>query len=370
MREKGKKRIAKKIMEMMDGISYGFPDKSGRNILKVNPKKYEDKFRDFYFLQTPEELMKSKCGVCFEQVELERKLFLENQITVQTFFICTYDATNLPSHTFLVYQEREKYYWFEHSWGEYKGIHDYSNLKELLLDVKIKFINSHEASKDAYTFVYQYDTPSNHLTCDAFYLFMETQTLMKLNKPLYFYHVLPKNADVTKGILSLQYMYDHKLYALFDKNVSKYKNRIVKDWCISKYKGRKKESLTREEILEALRIFRGENGASYLYFFRYPLERKLGNKIKSLLQEKDIYRLNINDEEVQQKMKDIFYGYEENNSDNKVLTKEYYKNVTKEEYFANYDDTLEMNFSKLNHIAIAFINNFCPIEFLEKIDII
>lgn len=360
--------IKQEIMKIMDTIAYGFPDKEGANILEENPEKYDAEFKEFYYLQTPEELMQSKCGVCFCQVELERKLFRDQDISVKTYFICTYDGDNLPSHTFLTYQEKEKYYWFEHSWGDYRGIHEYSSLKELLLDVRKKFINSHEVSKDAYTFVYQYEAPSKHLSCDAFYGFMETQKLMKLNEPLYFYHVIDKEADMKKGILSLQYMYDHKLYALFDKSTEKYLERIVGSWDIPKYKGLPPNSLSREEVLDALVHFRGNYGTRYLYFFRYPLYPELGRKIKDLLEVKDIYRINIQDEEVQKHIVDIFYGYEESNSDNKILTKEYYEQVSKNEYFSKYDDSLSMNFSKLNHIAIAFLYDFCPIQFLEKVE--
>jgi len=56
------------------------------------------------------------------------------------------------------------------------------------------------------------------------------------------------------------------------------------------------------------------------------------------------------------------------NSENKVLNKEYYEKVTQKEYFSKYDDSLEMNFSRLNHIGISFINDKCPIEYLEKVD--
>lgn len=368
MGEKRNQMIETEIMQIMDNIEYGFPDELGRNLLEMNPQKYEEEFYEFYYLQTPKELLKSKCGTCWEQVELERNLFEEKRLQVKTYFICTYDKENLPSHTFLTYEKNEKHYWFEHSWGIYKGIHEYESELELLLDIKKKFLKSHNANKEAYTFVYEYQRPSYHLSCDRMYAYMETQKLIKLNAPLYFYHVVNKTADIKKGLLSLQYMYDHQLFSLFDKNTEKYKKRIVKGWNLKKYKGRDEESLTREEVLDALKTFRGEHGASYIYFFRYPLYKELGSKIESLLKVKDIYRININDESVQKKIKDIFYGYEGSNSDNKLLDKTYYENVTKEEYFKEYDDTLEMNFSKLNHIAISFYNDYCPYEFLEKVE--
>lgn len=37
------------------------------------------------------------------------------------------------------------------------------------------------------------------------------QKIIKTNEPLYFYHLVNKDADMNKGLLSLQYMYDNKL---------------------------------------------------------------------------------------------------------------------------------------------------------------
>ena len=360
--------IEQQIMKIMDNIEYGFKDEYGNNIIVTNPEKWDDEFYNFYYLQTPDELLKTKCGVCFDQVELERNLFEKNNINVNTYFLCTYDEDMLPSHTFLTYEKNNKFYWFEHSWGVYKGIHEYNSLTELLLDVKEKFITSHNANKDAFTFVYEYTQPSKHISCDEFYKHCENQKLIKVNNPLYFYHVINKDADISRGIFSLKYMYDNELFDLFDKNVQKYKKRIVNNWNISKYTNRDENSLTREEIIDALNIFRGKYGASYLYFFRYPLYEELGIKIKELLRVKDIYRININDEEIQKNIKDIFYGYDLSESDNKLLDKDYYEKVTKEEYFSKYDDNLEMNFKSLNHISISFENDFCPCEFLEKLE--
>lgn len=358
--------IEQKIMEIMDTIEYGFKDEFGNNII-YDTKKWDDEFFDFYYLLSPKELLEKKCGVCWDQVELERKLFEDNGIKVKTYFICTYDNDNLPSHTILTYEKDNAYCWFEHSWNTYKGIHKYNSEIELLKDVKEKFLNSHIVSDNAYTFVYEYQKPPEHIGCMEYYEYCETQKLIKLNEPLYFYHVINKDADLSKGILSLKYMYDNKLFKLFDKNIEKYKTRITDDWNIEKYNNRDKETLTREEIIDALNIFRGENGTSYIYFFKFPLYKELGRKIDELLKVKDIYRININDEEVQRNIKDIFYGYDESNSDNKVLNKKYYENVTKEEYFKKYDDSITMNFSKLNHISIAFKNDYCPIEFLKKV---
>ena len=79
-------KVINKIMSIMDNIEYGFKDELGNNIKDTNPQKWEkDFFNTIYYLQTPEELLKSKCGVCWDQVELERKLFQENNIKFKTY---------------------------------------------------------------------------------------------------------------------------------------------------------------------------------------------------------------------------------------------------------------------------------------------
>lgn len=160
-------------------------------------------------------------------------------------------------------------------------------------------------------------------------------------------------------------MYEHELFDLFDANVSKYKERIVNYWNIERYKN--KTDLSREEYIDALNIFRGKLGASYIYFFKFPPYKELGNNMQKILENKDIYRININDEKVRNHIIDIFYGYHMSNSDNKILDKSYYENVTKNEYFKNYNDNQEPIFATLNHIGIVFKDDYCPRDLIEKV---
>lgn len=361
--------IANKIMAVLKEIKYGFLDENGHNIMEVDPEKWDKEFNNFYYIQTPVELLKSKYGTCFDQVELERYLFKNENIKVKTYFICTYDVDMCPSHTFLVYEENNKYYWFEHAWYQYKGIHEYANLDSLLKDVKNKFILSHECHKDAWTFVYEYANLPKHLTCDEMYAYCEKQKLIKLNEPLYFYHLVNKDADLTKGLLSLEYMYQNNMNDLFKKMSEKYLKRITDDWHLKDYQGKDPYSLTNDDIIKALNEFRGSNGASYIYFFRYPPFKALGKNMTDILKEKKMVRININDEELQKDIMDIFYGYEKSHSDNKLLDKEYYEKVTEKDYFKDYDDNVNMVFRNLNHIGIAFKDGYCKAKYLVQVEI-
>ena len=159
------------IMDILNEIEYGFKDKFGNNL--INDLDKWNNFNDFYYLQEPEELLNSKCGVCWDQVELERYLFNKEGIYVRTYFIYMDDKDNLPSHTFLIYEENNRYYWFEHSWNKYKGIYEYFDLNSLLNDVKNKF--KEEYNLDGVLYLYEYRKPKKHIRCNDFYKYIETE---------------------------------------------------------------------------------------------------------------------------------------------------------------------------------------------------
>ena len=154
------------IMDLMNNIEYGYVDKEGRKYTKEF-----DNFADLYILQTPKEIEKSKVGVCWDQVELERYYFKGNDWNIKTYFIVHNDNDKCPTHTFLTFEKNNKYYWFEHSWEICRGIHEYKSEKELLLDVKQKFIkyelNNNYVKNNLY--IYRYDKPKYHITTQEFY---------------------------------------------------------------------------------------------------------------------------------------------------------------------------------------------------------
>ena len=165
----------KKIMDIMEQIEYGFLDNNGNNICDNVDLEYT--FNKVYYIMSPEELLNKKIGVCWDQVELERKLFEESNIKNETYFIYIDDKNNLPSHTFLVYYVNNKVYWFEHSWFDEKGINEYNNLNDLLNDVEIKFIKSreNEVPKGLDVHIYKYNKPNYNISCNEFYNYIFTQ---------------------------------------------------------------------------------------------------------------------------------------------------------------------------------------------------
>lgn len=86
-------------------------------------------------------------------------------------FLVYYDNDKCPAHTFLVYQKNDKYYWFEHAWKEFRGIHEFNSLSELFSDVKEKFIK--DSLLDGYDkkslVLHEYNKPKFKISTIEFY---------------------------------------------------------------------------------------------------------------------------------------------------------------------------------------------------------
>lgn len=158
------------IMKLMENIEYGWIDKNNSKHTIV-----DETYLDNYVLQAPKEIIKNKIGVCWDQVELERYYFKGNDWNVKTYFIVHYDNDKCPTHTFLTFEKNNKYYWFEHSWFVFKGIHEYISLKDLLIDVRDKFIKyelNNNYNKNNLC-LYNYKKPKFHLNVLDFYKYCE-----------------------------------------------------------------------------------------------------------------------------------------------------------------------------------------------------
>lgn len=154
------------IMDLMNDIEYGWLAKDNKIHNNV-----DETFSSNYILQNPKEVIMNKVGVCWDQVELERYYFKSNPWNIKTYFIVHYDNDKCPTHTFLTYEKENRYYWFEHSWEKFRGIHEYDSLKELLLDVRDKFIkyelNNQYISENLA--LHEYKKPKYHISVQEFY---------------------------------------------------------------------------------------------------------------------------------------------------------------------------------------------------------
>ena len=159
------------IMNLLENIEYGWMDKQGNKYNTV-----DESYSNNYILQSPKEILKNKVGVCWDQVELERYYFKGNDWNIKTYFIVYYDNDKCPTHTFLTFEKGNKYYWFEHSWERFRGIHEYTTLKYLLLDVRNKFIKYelNDVYEKNNLCIYNYKKPKYHINVLDFYKHCES----------------------------------------------------------------------------------------------------------------------------------------------------------------------------------------------------
>lgn len=153
----------------MSKIKYGWADTRGYT--------YPDLTGDFakdYCLQTPDELLKSQYGVCWDQVELERKILTDAKIKTSAYNIIHYSEDINPkmrTHTFLLFDYGNKVYWYEHAWEKHAGTHQFNSTDDAITAIKKIFVKDELGNRydDDYIVIYEYPTPKPHLTLSEFY---------------------------------------------------------------------------------------------------------------------------------------------------------------------------------------------------------
>ncbi len=124
---------------MCDNIQYGYTGYNGRKYL-YGTEDWDKDWYDNYVVQSGDGVLKTLCGNCWDQVELERKWFKENDYEFKTFFVRfrVKEPNDYPTHAFLAFHKNNKWYWFENSYFCYRGIHEYDILDVLVNDVVSK----------------------------------------------------------------------------------------------------------------------------------------------------------------------------------------------------------------------------------------
>lgn len=157
------------VMEILDAlkeIEYGY-----MNLDHQVSKVIDNGFKKKFILSSPEDVSKNLVGTCYDLVELERYYFKSIGKKINTYFMVYYESKRIFTHTFVVYEENEKFYWFEYAWANCKGIHEYPSLYDLLIDVRDKFkkFNNLKFMDLDYLCVYKYKKPKFHIGLKEFY---------------------------------------------------------------------------------------------------------------------------------------------------------------------------------------------------------
>ncbi len=147
MKEYNELKTPEELYEYMcDNFEYGYLDKDN-NIHHYDDPNYDDlDWYNIYMLENEKDILESGVGTCFDMTELERDFLERNGYKVYTYFemiLLDYDNP-YPMHSFLVYEDNNKYCYFEFSDYKNRGIHKYDNIIELLNDARIRFMKNQE----------------------------------------------------------------------------------------------------------------------------------------------------------------------------------------------------------------------------------
>lgn len=142
------KSTPEELLKFMDYIQYGWYSTNDNEIHGTGDEDDEDYFYKYYRLQSPRTTIERQIGVCWDQVEVEREWFIKHSIPHFVVYIEIDDGEGCPSHTCLIYKnpgDSQNVYWFEHSWGQFRGIHEYDRLNECISDIILKHMNSNKS---------------------------------------------------------------------------------------------------------------------------------------------------------------------------------------------------------------------------------
>lgn len=99
---------------------YGLVDISaGKLWSETHNNTTEQDYDDNWKLLSANELIKYKCGICYDTVLLTKTVFDRLNIKYKLFFSYCNKGDG-PTHTFIIYQDSDGWRWLEGSWGSFK----------------------------------------------------------------------------------------------------------------------------------------------------------------------------------------------------------------------------------------------------------
>ena len=138
------------LLYMDKNINFGFVDEDGIIYDSTDNKKLQLGYLNKWRLSSPKRLIEVKYGNCYDQVELERDWFCKHGYDCRTFYICfvgPYDGC-YSNHAFLVFENSGKYYSFEHSAFNDKGINEFSTFERAVEFQKLSYIKRNKQMRN------------------------------------------------------------------------------------------------------------------------------------------------------------------------------------------------------------------------------
>ena len=125
-------------------LQYGFTYR-GKVFTDFEPD-FQANMDKYYKLRLGEDLIRSGYGVCWDVCELERDFLISAHIPHECYFLESFVSRDEggPTHTFALYQENGKWYWFEYTWLYYRGIHEFDTKQQALKDIYNKYVDFYD----------------------------------------------------------------------------------------------------------------------------------------------------------------------------------------------------------------------------------
>lgn len=122
-----------------ENMKYGFVYRN--KVFTDYESDFQQNMDKLYKIRLGNNFIKHRYGVCWDFCEFERLYFLANNIEYECYFIesCINNNDVGPTHTFAIYKQNNKWYWFEYSWLYHRGIWEYNSKDNALKDILNKF---------------------------------------------------------------------------------------------------------------------------------------------------------------------------------------------------------------------------------------
>ena len=118
-----------KLNDRLNEYEYMVPN-NGNPITHIK----NDDFIKYYVLLSPNEFEKYKGGICWDYVAYEAMYFRAKypNIKFETYYQVIDNRNDNPTHTFLIFEFDNKWYWFESSWKTNCGVYGFDNKNDCI----------------------------------------------------------------------------------------------------------------------------------------------------------------------------------------------------------------------------------------------
>lgn len=133
-------KTPEQLLQKLKVFTYGWISPVSKKVYLTDDQDPDESiFMKEYRFPNTAKLLSTKTAICWDMTELARKWFKGHNFK---FIACYLEFKDKGSttHTFIIYQEDDKYCWFEPSYQSYIAIHKYDSYKETI-DAVIKSMN-------------------------------------------------------------------------------------------------------------------------------------------------------------------------------------------------------------------------------------